>query len=80
MAFKLRFRVSPPQTPEAHKGKEMEPINNSALKAARRVLRSLDQMPQWFRHGFNKWILGGYRDISGSFHASLCSLFDLYTG
>ncbi|KAJ0128762.1 Uncharacterized protein HZ326_28141 [Fusarium oxysporum f. sp. albedinis] len=74
MAFKLRFRVSPPQTPEAHKGKEMEPIDNSALKAARRVLRSLDQMPQWFRHGSNKWILGGYRDISGSFHASLCSL------
>ncbi|EGU71672.1 hypothetical protein FOXB_17820 [Fusarium oxysporum f. sp. conglutinans Fo5176] len=74
MAFKLCFRVSPPLTPEAHKGKEMEPINNSALKAARRVLRSLNQMPQWFRHGSNKWILGGYRDISGSFHASLCSL------
>ncbi|KAF5716584.1 hemolysin-III family [Fusarium globosum] len=43
-------------------------------KEARPVLLSLDQMPEWFRHESNKYILRGYRTISGSFSASMYSL------
>ncbi|KAK2480422.1 hypothetical protein H9L39_07990, partial [Fusarium oxysporum f. sp. albedinis] len=84
MAFDLRFRVPPLQTPEAQKKKQMEPISDTASKAACPVLLSLDQMPKWFQHESNEWILYGYRDISGSFQASLCSLLyihnDRYSG
>ena len=31
-------------------------------------------MPEWFQREFNRWILHGYRPISGSAHASFCSL------
>ncbi|KAI3565804.1 hemolysin-III family protein [Fusarium oxysporum f. sp. albedinis] len=78
MAFDLRFRVPPLQTPEAQKKKQMEPISDTASKAACPVLLSLDQMPKWFQHESNEWILYGYRDISGSFQASLCSLLYIH--
>ncbi|PVH73973.1 HlyIII-domain-containing protein [Cadophora sp. DSE1049] len=38
-----------------------------------RVLCSFDEMPEWFRRESNQWILHGYRPISGSARASLCS-------
>ncbi|ENH66027.1 ADIPOR-like receptor spbc12c2.09c [Fusarium oxysporum f. sp. cubense race 1] len=74
MVFNLRFRVSPAKAPEAPKKKQMEPINETASA----VLLSLDQMPNWFRHDSNEWILYGYRDISGSFQACLCSLLYIH--
>ncbi|KAF5988551.1 hemolysin-III family protein [Fusarium bulbicola] len=43
-------------------------------KAARPVLLSFDQMPKWFRHESNNYVLRGYRDISSSFRDSLYSL------
>ncbi|EFW18652.1 hypothetical protein D8B26_005393 [Coccidioides posadasii str. Silveira] len=54
----------------------MESISNTASKASkagRPVLLSFDEMPEWFRHESNQWILHGYRPISGSAHASFCS-------
>ena len=76
MASIPRLRVSPPQLPEAHKGQGMESISDTtskAGKAGRPVLLSFDEMPEWFRHESNQWILYGYRPISGSAHASFCS-------
>lgn len=78
MAFDLRFRVPPLQTPEVHKKKQMEPISDTASNAVCPVLLSLDQMPKWFQQESNEWILYGYRDISGSFQASLCSLLYIH--
>jgi adiponectin receptor len=54
----------------------MESISPTALeagKAGRTVLLSFDKMPEWFQRGSNQWILGGYRPISGSVHASFWS-------
>ncbi len=42
-------------------------------KAGRLFLQSFDDMPEWFRRESNKWILHGYRPISGSARASFCS-------
>jgi adiponectin receptor len=44
-----------------------------AGKARRPVLLSFDEMPEWFQRESNKWILHGYRPISGSALASFCS-------
>lgn len=76
MASAPRFRVTPPQPPEAHKGRGMESISDTtskAGKAARPVLLSFDQMPEWFRRESNQWVHHGYRPISGSAQASFCS-------
>ncbi|OAQ61384.1 hemolysin-III family protein [Purpureocillium lilacinum] len=76
MASTPRFRVTPPHPPEAHKGRVMESISDTASKAGkagRPILFSFDEMPEWFRRESNQWILHGYRPISGSAHASFCS-------
>ena len=44
-----------------------------AGKARRPVLLSFDAMPEWFQRESNKWILHGYRPISGSARASFRS-------
>ena len=65
-----RFRVPP------HKRRGMESISDTSSKAGkveRPVLLSFDEMPEWFRHESNQWILHGYRPISGSARASFCS-------
>jgi adiponectin receptor len=46
---------------------------SKAGKATRPTLLSFDEMPEWFRRESNRWILHGYRSISGSAHASFCS-------
>lgn len=77
MASAPRLRVPPPQPPEALKGRGMESKRDTASKAGkagRPVLLSFDEMPEWFRRESNQWILHGYRPISGSAHASFCSL------
>ncbi|KAJ5414213.1 hemolysin-III family protein [Penicillium cosmopolitanum] len=59
-----------------HKGRGMESISDTASKggkAGRPVLLSFNEMPKWFQHDSNKWILRGYRPISGSAQASFCS-------
>ena len=42
-------------------------------KFGRPGLLSFDEMPEWFRRESNPWIRHGYRPISGSALASLCS-------
>ncbi|PSN67548.1 hemolysin-III family protein [Corynespora cassiicola Philippines] len=69
-------RLRAPQPPEAHKGRGMESISDTAPKvgkARRPLLLSFDEMPEWFQRESNQWILHGYRPISGSAHASFCS-------
>lgn len=76
MASAPRFRPSPPQPPEAHKGQGMESISSGTPKTDQiglPVLLSFDQMPEWFQLVSNRWILHGYRPISGSVHTSFCS-------
>ncbi|EWZ77817.1 hypothetical protein FOXG_20922 [Fusarium oxysporum f. sp. lycopersici 4287] len=73
MASPLRSRLSSLQTPEP----TSDAVSESG-KAARPILLSYDQMPKWFRQESNKYILSGYRDISGSFITSLCSLSYLH--
>ena len=71
-----RLRVPPLGPPERHKGREVESISDSAVKAGmagRPDLLSFREMPKWFQAGSNMWICGGYRPISGSAHASFCS-------
>ncbi|EFQ99443.1 adiponectin receptor protein 1 [Nannizzia gypsea CBS 118893] len=55
----------------------MKPISNAASKAKRAgrrpALLSFDEMPEWFRRESNKWILHGYRPISGSALTSFSS-------
>ncbi|KAJ0413350.1 hemolysin-III related-domain-containing protein [Aspergillus carlsbadensis] len=66
-----RLRLSPTQPPEG-----MESISKTAPKAGKAgspVLLSFDEMPEWFRRESNRWILLGYRPISGSARASFCS-------
>ncbi|KAH7132860.1 hypothetical protein EDB81DRAFT_845461 [Dactylonectria macrodidyma] len=78
MASASRLQVPPPQPPEAHKGRGMESISDTASKAGkagRPVLLSFDEMPEWFQRESNQWILHGYRPISGSARASICNLF-----
>lgn len=76
MAPAPRFRASPPQPPEAHKRQTTESPSNGTTKAGqmgRPTLLSFDQMPEWFQRESNRWILHGYRPISGSVHTSFCS-------
>ena len=54
----------------------MESASDAAFKvgkAGHQILLSFDDMPEWFRRESNRWILHGYRPISGSAHASFCS-------
>ncbi|CZR43859.1 uncharacterized protein FPRO_13666 [Fusarium proliferatum ET1] len=73
MASDPRFRLLPLQTPETTNDAASNPG-----QAARLILLSFDQMPKWFRHESNKFILSGYRRISGSFRTSLYSLLYIH--
>jgi adiponectin receptor len=76
MASDFRLRAPPPQLPEMHEKREMEPISDTASKAGktkRPVLLSFNEMPEWFRRESNQWVLNSYRHISGSAYDSFCS-------
>lgn len=74
MASTPRLRV-PPKEPEASKRRAMEgdAFRSGSGGARRPTLLSFDEMPQWFQDDNNKWILHGYRPISGSTRASFRS-------
>ncbi|PQK09868.1 hypothetical protein BB8028_0002g01920 [Beauveria bassiana] len=74
MASSPRLRV-PPKEPEARKGRGMEDNASGSRsgEAGRPALLSFDEMPEWFQHDNNEWILHGYRPISGSVRASFRS-------
>lgn len=79
MASAPRLRV-PPKDPEARKRREMEddaPGSESG-EAGRPALLSFNDMPEWFQHDNNQWILHGYRPISGSVRASFHSWWYLH--
>ncbi|KAH7230894.1 hemolysin-III family protein [Fusarium tricinctum] len=68
--------------PRARKGQGVESVSDSISrtgKVACPVLLSYDQMPEWFRHESNKWILHGYRPVTYSVHASFYSLSYFHT-
>lgn len=72
MASGSRLRVSRP----TEKAQEMDPVSSTASKASnagRPALLSFDEMPDWFQRESNKWILHGYRPISGSIQTSFRS-------
>ncbi|KAK4895176.1 hypothetical protein LTR27_006785 [Elasticomyces elasticus] len=74
MASTPRLRASPPQTLGA--SREMDTTDETkskAGKAGRPILLSFDEMPEWFGHDSNQWILHGYRPISGSARTSFYS-------
>lgn len=78
MASAPRLRVPPAaQLGEAHEKLVMESIGDTtaslAGKAGRPWLLSFAEMPEWFQHENNKWILHGYRPISNSIYVSYCS-------
>lgn len=74
MASTPRLRV-PAKEPEARQGQGME--GNASWsgsgEAGGPALLSFDEMPEWFQHENNQWILDGYRPISGSARASFRS-------
>ena len=74
-----RLRV-PPNEPEARKGRGMgsEASGTGPGEAGRQALLSFDEMPEWFQHDNNRWILHGYRPISGSVRASFGSWWYLH--
>ncbi|KAH7021614.1 hemolysin-III related-domain-containing protein [Microdochium trichocladiopsis] len=72
MAPTLRLRV-PSKESVARKGRGMEDGASGPGQTARPALLSFDEMPEWFQHENNQWILHGYRPISGSFRASFRS-------
>lgn len=79
MASALRLR-GPPKEPEARKGREMEDeaSESRSSEAGRPALLSFDEMPEWFQHDNNEWILHGYRPISDSSRASFRSWWYLH--
>ncbi|KAM3426993.1 hypothetical protein NHJ13734_009165 [Beauveria thailandica] len=80
MASAPRLRT-PPKDPEAReKGRDMEDnaSRSESGEAGCPTLLSFDEMPEWFQHDNNKWILHGYRPISGSARASFRSWCHLH--
>lgn len=76
MAYAPRLRAPLSQLPETHKVSGMESTSDTSSKvgeAGRPVLLSFDEMPEWFRHESNQWVLHGYRPISGSTLVSISS-------
>lgn len=75
MALKPYLRVPPSQIREPRKGEGMERADDTSKvnNTGDPPLLSFQEMPEWFRQVSNKWILHGYRPISGSAHASLGS-------
>lgn len=59
----IRFFLTPKW---AVKGNHGPDTASKAGKSGRPVLLSFDEMPEWFRRESNKWVLHGYRPISGS--------------
>lgn len=72
MASASRLRVSPPLAPQTHTKRSDEPISKSGM-SRRPHLLSFDEMPEWFRRESNRWVLHGYRPISGSARTSFSS-------
>jgi adiponectin receptor len=72
MASTSRLRVSPPQAPETHKMQGDDSVPRASM-AGRPHLLSFDEMPEWFRRESNRWVLHGYRPISGSARVSFSS-------
>jgi adiponectin receptor len=74
MASAYRLRV-PHNEPDARKECALE---NIALQPGSEQtgcldLLCLDDMPEWFQHDNNQWIICGYRPISNSVYTSFCS-------
>ena len=76
MASVRRLR-GPPNVNESdeRKGREMEndAFQSGSGEAGRPALLSFDEMPEWFQHDNNRWIVRGYRPISNSVRASFRS-------
>ena len=72
MASASRLRLSPPQPPATSKGRKDESVPRAGM-SGRPYLLSFDEMPEWFRRETNRWVLHGYRPISGSAHISFAS-------
>lgn len=75
MASTLRLRA-PPEESKLHmrQGMEDDEFRYGSRKTGHTALLLFDQMPEWFQHGNNGWVLRGYRPISNSISASFRSL------
>lgn len=51
---------------------------SAEARRGRQALLSFDEMPEWFQHDNNQWILHSYRPISGSVRASFRSWWYLH--
>lgn len=72
MPSTLHFRASSSKLLTGRRGPE------KTTNAAQRVLLYFQQMPEWFQRQGNKWIIGGYRPISGSIRGSVSSLLYIH--
>jgi adiponectin receptor len=74
MASACRLRV-PPNSSNARKRREL--MSNALQPRLEEPgcldLLSFDEMPEWFQHDNNQWIIRGYRPISNSVHKSFRS-------
>lgn len=74
MASTCRLRV-PPNNSSGRKRREL--VSNALQPelgySGCPNLLSFDEMPEWFEHDNNRWIIRGYRPISDSVHKSLRS-------
>lgn len=57
---------------------EVDASSSGSVRAGRPALLSFDDMPPWFQDDNNKWIMYGYRPISGSTRASFRSWWYLH--
>ncbi|KAK4229193.1 hemolysin-III related-domain-containing protein [Podospora fimiseda] len=76
MSTVTRLRASRPQHPKVPKRQPEESTSDTTLKSGRPgrpSLLSFSEMPEWFQHEANQWILDGYRPISGSAQVSFRS-------
>lgn len=76
MASACRLRP-PPNNSSARRRRDLvsNVLRPELGKPGRPELLSFDQMPEWFQHDNNQWIVRGYRPISNSAHKSFCSWF-----
>jgi adiponectin receptor len=76
MASANRLRVLP-NRPDARKERALQntTLQPGSEQAGYPDLLGFDDMPEWFQHDNNKWIIRGYRPISNSAHKSFCSWF-----
>lgn len=69
-------RLRAPPSAEVLHSRAMDSTSDTTIKASkagRPVLLSFADMPDWFQRDNNKWILHGYRPISGSVRISFRS-------